>query len=329
MSAASLALVTVACSGDAISDDEQKATGAKKIRDCGVPNSTPVQIAGGSFAMGQENVYPAQEGPVRETTVTGFAIDPHEVTNAQFKAFIEKTGYRTLAERPVDPDLFGVPAEQIPPELLQPGSAVFVAPDRPSSNYNDWWRYVPGASWRKPYGPDGPDAMPNEPVVHLAYDDMEAYAEWAGGRIPTEAEWEYAANAGGEPYVDQPSEANTWQGVFPVFNKEADSFRDIAPIGCFAANANGLFDMIGNVWELTSDYYRPGHEPTDRNNPLGPDKAAVAPPGEVSPARVMKGGSYLCAPNYCQRYRPAARQPRDPSMGASNVGFRLVYDSPS
>ncbi len=278
--------------------------------------------------MGQDDIY-AEEGPRRETRVDGFWIDPHEVTNRQFAAFVEATGYETVAEKPVDPALFGVPEDQIPPELLLPGSAVFTPPDQPSTRYTDWWKYVPGANWMKPYGPDGPDAQENQPVVHLAWDDMVAYANWAGGRLPTEAEWEYAASAGADPYSAQPDgeTANSWQGAFPVVNEETDGFAGIAPVGCFAPNANGLYDMVGNAWEVTQDFYRPGHDPDDNDNPTGPsENAAYDPYNPGLASRVMKGGSYLCAPNYCQRYRPASRQGRDPGLGTSNVGFRLAYD---
>jgi formylglycine-generating enzyme required for sulfatase activity len=296
-------------------------------RTCGVPDEAPVALAGGTFAMGQDDVYPAEEGPVRATTVGRFWIDPHEVTNRQFAEFVEATGYVTLAEKPVDPALFAVPEDQIPREMLQPGSAVFVAPERPSSRYADWWKYLPGANWKKPYGPEGPGFEPEEPVVHLAYQDMLAYAQWRGGRLPTEAEWEFAARAGQGNYTEQPSEANSWQGVFPAFNDESDGYRDIAPVGCYEPNAFGLYDMIGNVWEMTSDFYRPGHDPEDSDNPRGPgENAAYDPLNPDFPSRVTKGGSYLCAPNYCRRYRPAARIGRDPALGASNVGFRLVYD---
>lgn len=297
-------------------------------RECAPPPDAPVALAGGTFLMGADEVY-AEEGPIRETTVDGFLIDPHEVTNRQFAAFVEATGHVTIAERPVDPAAFGVPADQVPPDLLLPGSAVFTPPEQPSQNYADWWQYVPGASWRKPYGAEGPDARPDEPVVHLGFADMVAYAEWRGGRLPTEAEWEYAASAGGRSGIEQPApdRANSWQGVFPVHNAADDGFAGIAPVGCFAPDANGLYDMVGNVWEVTADYFRPGHDPAERDNPRGPAQSeALDPLNPGFASRVMKGGSYLCAPNYCQRYRPAARQGRDPGMGASNVGFRLVYD---
>ena len=324
VAAVGFALAAAACSD---TSHETQLASAQAPRECATPASTPVRIEGGTFAMGQTDVY-REEGPVRETTVAAFAIDPHEVTNAQFARFVEETGYVTDAEKPVDPALFGVPVEQIPAYMLEPGSAMFTPPDRPSNKYNDWWAYTPGANWKKPYGPKGADRVDNEPVVHLTYADMAAYAEWAGGRLPTEAEWEYAAAAGAAPSNVQPREANSWQGVFPAVNEEKDGFAGLAPIGCYEPNANGLYDMVGNVWEMTSDFYRAGHDPDDTDNPRGPSEAEASDPtnpGFVS--RVIKGGSYLCAPNYCQRYRPAARSPRDAAMGASNVGFRLVYDS--
>jgi len=298
------------------------------IRNCGPVPDSPVRIEGGSFAMGQTAIY-REEGPIRETTVSGFWIDPHEVTNRQFAEFVTATGHVSVAEKPVDPAQFDVPVEQIPPSMLEPGSAVFTAPAQPSRNYSDWWEYLPGASWKKPYGPGGPDAVPDEPVVHLAWKDMIAYAEWKGGRIPTEAEWEFAAGLGQEKSTEQPAgnDANTWQGVFPVVNEASDGFTGIAPVGCFEPNPLGLYDMVGNVWEITADYYRPGHDPFDTENPRGPsENAAYDPLNPGAANRVMKGGSYLCAPNYCQRYRPESRQGNDSGLGASNVGFRLAYD---
>ncbi|WP_230206957.1 formylglycine-generating enzyme family protein [Novosphingobium sp. Gsoil 351] len=287
-----------------------------------------MKLVGGTFSMGQDDVY-REEGPVRQTHVDSFSIDPHEVTNAQFARFVQSTRYITVAEKPVDPSAFGIPVAEIPPDMLKPGSAVFSPPAYPTNNYQDWWKYVPGANWRMPYGPQGPRQVPDEPVVHLAWQDMTAYAKWRGGRLPTEAEWEYAASAGQVASTAQPSEANSWQGVFPQFNTEEDGFKAIAPVGCYHPNANGLYDMIGNVWEVTSDFYKPGHDPKETDNPQGPSAAEAYDPSNPGfPSRTMKGGSYLCAPNYCQRYRPAARQGRDPGMGSSNVGFRLVYDQP-
>lgn len=320
--------VVAACTQDDSVDDADSAPPIA-ARQCTAPPDAPVAIAAGTFSMGQEDVYAQEEGPMRETRVDAFWIDPHEVTNRQFAEFVEDTGYVTVAEKPVDPAAFGVPVEQIPPDLLLPGSAVFTPPQGPARGLNDWWTYVPGASWKRPLGPGGADAAPDEPVVHLAYEDMEAYAAWAGGRLPTEAEWEFAAKAGSDNYSEQPGPelANSWQGVFPAVNEGKDGFTGLAPVGCYPANDNGLYDMVGNVWEVTADYFRPGHDPAQGDNPRGPTVAEVSHPAMPGLAsRVMKGGSYLCAPNYCMRYRPSSRQPRDPGMGASNVGFRLAYD---
>lgn len=329
LASATGAVMLAACGSDGKGDGgEAPLAAANAARTCAAIADTPVKLAGGTFLMGEADVYP-EEGPVRETRVGTFWIDPHEITNRQFAAFVAATGHVTIAEKPVDPAQFQGAADRIPADLLKPGSAVFTPPALPSNDYADWWKYVPGANWRKPYGPDGADAVANEPVVHLAWDDMLAYAKWRGGRLPTEAEWEYAASAGEPSRNVQPAEANSWQGAFPSYNSEADGFRGIAPVGCYKPNAHGLYDMVGNVWEVTADFFRPGHDPADRDNPKGPDAARAHDPyNPAMPSRTMKGGSYLCAPNYCQRYRPASRQGRDPGMGASNVGFRLVYDAP-
>ncbi len=333
-SATAFAFALAACTASEEPDAAQRTIAATQASDfvatgdCPVPPDAPIRVGGGSFMMGSEAVY-AEEGPRRSTRVDGFWIDPHEVTNRQFAEFVAETGYVTVAEKPVDPEVFGIPAEQIPPHMLEPGSAVFTPPDRPSRNYADWWEYMPGANWKRPYGPEGPEARDDVPVVHLAWDDMAAYAEWKGGRLPTEAEWEYAASADLPDYTDQPAPdlANSWQGVFPMVNEGSDGFKGISPAGCFKPNALGLYDMVGNVWEVTADYFRPGHDPADSDNPRGPsENAAYDPLNPGFSSRVMKGGSYLCAPNYCQRYRPESRQGRDTGLGASNVGFRLAYD---
>jgi formylglycine-generating enzyme required for sulfatase activity len=319
-------LLLLACSDEpndvAVTKSVQKSAAIKCISSI----DEAVLIRGGVFKIGQSNFY-AEEGPERETKVSDFWIDRHEVTNRQFAKFVKTTGYVTVAEKPVDPSVFGVPESQIPREMLKPGSAVFKPPERPG--ISGWWIYVPGAYWKKPFGPNSKDALPDAPVVHLAWADMVAYAKWKGGRLPTEAEWEYAATAGKPKTTHQPAadEANSWQGAFPVVNEATDGFAGIAPVGCFKANAFGLYDMVGNVWEMTQDYFRPGHDLSNINNPKGPsENAAYDPVNPGIPTRVIKGGSFLCAPNYCQRYRPASRQGRDPGLGASNVGFRLVYD---
>jgi formylglycine-generating enzyme len=254
-------------------------------------------IPPGRFMQGDNPRYP-EEGPPRTITVDGFWIDTHEVTNAQFAAFVKATGYHTLAER-APPVLPGAP-----PEMRIPGSAVF---STPTPDDMRWWRWAVGAQWRHPSGPretiTGKDAVP---VVQIAYDDALAYARWAGKDLPTEAQWEYAA-LGGRPALVEPGHAaarfvaNTYQGVFPARDLGSDGYAGRSPVGCFPANGYGLYDMIGNVWEWTRDA---GGGAPDMN--------------------IIKGGSYLCAANYCARYRPAARQFQERGLGTDHIGFRLV-----
>jgi formylglycine-generating enzyme len=275
-----------------------------------------VLIRGGRFLMGSDRHY-REERPARRAEVGAFWIDRHEVTNAQFAAFVAATGHVTVAERPVDARKY----PGAPPELLLPGGIVFRQPPGPvdTSDVRNWWHYVPGASWRHPEGPGSSIAeRMNHPVVQVTHEDAEAYATWAGRQLPTEAEWEFAARGGLEARVfvwgdehrpDGIWQANVWQGRFPAEDLREDGFVGTAPVGCFAANGFGLFDMAGNVWEITADDYR------DHRG---------AQPG----AKVAKGGSHLCAESYCFRYRPSARQAAAPDVGTSHIGFRTVLRAP-
>ena len=282
-------------------------------------------IPGGTFQMGSERHQP-EERFTHAVRVDGFWIDRHEVTNAQFKQFVDATGYRTLAERGVDPKAY----PHMPKELLVPGSVVFIPPTdvRRGGRITQWWQYVAGADWRQPTGPGSTIAgKENHPVVHIAYEDALAYARWRGRSLPTEAQWEYAARGGRDGEDDWSSAfdadgkpiANTWQGIFPVYNTNEDGYAGTAPVGCFKPNGYGLYDMIGNVWEWTSDWYRPGHPRGGGHNPTGPELASIRVAPGQSASRVIKGGSHLCASNYCARYRPAARHAQEVMLNKPNA----------
>ena len=280
-----------------------------------------VWLPGGEFTFG-DTVYP-EEQPPRKQTVAGFWMDRTEVSNDQFAQFVRATGYVTVAERAVDAALH--PA--LPPEMRQPGAVVFVMPTALSGrgDLGQWWRYVAGAQWRHPGGPGTSiDGRGTFPVVAVTHADALAYARWKRTSLPSEVQWEWAARGaqtGAAPQAhQQPKAANTWQGLFPVVNSGDDGFVGLAPVGCYEPNAVGLFDMIGNVWELTADRWT-----SDHNTEAAPDgtPAPFKRPAS-SPQRVIKGGSFLCAPNYCMRYRAGARQAQDEDLAASHLGFRTI-----
>ncbi len=293
--------------------------------------------------MGSNDFY-LEERPIHEVTVDGFWIDKYEVTNEEFEKFVHETGYVTVAERPLNPKEF----PGAPPENLVPGAMVFRKSTGPVDlkDYANWWAWTPGANWRHPSGTKSSvQGMGKHPVVHVAYEDVEAYAKWAGKDLPTEAEWEFAARGGlngakftwgDEDLQTTQPKANTWQGEFPWQNLLIDKYEGTSPVGSFDPNGYGLYDMAGNVWEWTSDWFVPHlDERAERfksccmpaKNPriILPD--ASYDPGQPQfriPRKVVKGGSHLCAPNYCLRYRPAARQPQMIDSGMSHLGFRCI-----
>jgi formylglycine-generating enzyme required for sulfatase activity len=322
-----------------------------QANDSGLPGPPPsgmVWVPGGEFSMGCADPRGLPHGgheamedarPIHRAIVDGFWMDRTEVTNLQFAAFLKATGYVTVAERtPTAAEFPGAPAEN-----LVAGSVVFAPPAEPVplDNHYRWWTYVPGANWRRPGGPTtNIDGRGNYPVVHVAYEDAQAYARWAGKRLPTEAEWEFAARGGlaGKPYAwgDELHEggkwlANTWQGQFPVSDSGEDGFTGIAPVAQYPPNAYGLFDMAGNVWEWCSDWYRPdayaqiAAAGSLARNPQGPSSSFdPAEPGQAK--RVQRGGSFLCTEQYCTRYMIGTRGKGEVSTGSNHLGFRCVKD---
>jgi sulfatase modifying factor 1 len=279
--------------------------------------------------MGSEDFYP-EERPVRQVSVDAFWIDEQPVTAAEFRRFVRETKYVTLAERPLDPDQY----PDADPDLLVPGSLVFRMTTGPVDldDHRNWWEYVPGAFWKRPGGKGTTiSGRDRHPVVHIAHEDAEAYAAWAGKELPTEAEWELAARGGLEgadfawgddPFPEGKPMANTWQGEFPWQNLKLDGHEGTSPVGGFSPNGYGLYDMTGNVWEWTSDWFM--FDGSDLGRPCCAPSAAATQPGETFPRRVIKGGSHLCAPNCCLRYRPAARQAQAIDSSTSHLGFRCI-----
>lgn len=292
-----------------------------------------VFVKGGRFAMGSDTQRP-EERASHEVAVSSFFIDRTEVTNAEFAAFVEATGYVTIAERGIGEAARG----RLPEALLRPGGMVFSPPTEAVGDLTDvtqWWRWVEGANWRHPEGPGSSlDGREHHPVVQVSVEDAYAYAKWAGRALPTEAQWEFAARGGledatyswGSAYDEADgTKANTWQGSFPSADAMIDGVHGTAGVGCYEANGYGLYDMAGNVWEYVQNWWVPGHPGEAARDPLGPTLREAAPYGTALGPRVtVKGGSWLCAPIYCARFRPSARQPQELALGSNHIGFRTV-----
>lgn len=302
-----------------------------------------IHIPDGETHLGSNHHYP-DEGPVRRVVVSAFDIDPLPVTNERFAAFIAETDYVTVAERSPDPSLY--PGAL--PEDLVPGALVFTMPPGPVDlrNYHNWWAWTPGATWRTPLGPGSDiEGLGDHPVVQVSYDDAIAFCDWTELALPPEAEWEYAARGGldGAEFAwgnDDPQEteplANTWQGRFPFENTEVDGWTRTSPVGSFPPNGYGLFDMIGNVWEWTDDWYIKTRQMADaatccaphtRSGGTAEQSLDPSQPHTPIPRKVVKGGSHLCTPQYCFRYRPAARQAQMIDTATSHIGFRCISRS--
>lgn len=331
-------LISVGCGGGPMPSDAPRAT--VRINDTPAPSPAPdsmVWVPGGTFWMGCDTCGMADAAPQHLVSVDGFWMDRTPVTNADFERFVAETGHVTIAERPLDPkDFPGVPAG-----MLVPGSAVFSATGQPVALDNplQWWRYTPGASWKQPEGPGSRiDKRADHPVVHVAFEDALAYATWAGKRLPTEAEFEFAARGGldrnlypwgNELMPGNKAAANIWQGRFPARDNGEDGYAGTAPVTAFPPNGFGLYDMGGNVWQWCADWYRADYYaalalggPIARN-PRGPDDS-FDPQEPGAAKRVLKGGSYLCSEQYCARYLVGSRGKAEVSSGGSNLGFRLV-----
>jgi formylglycine-generating enzyme required for sulfatase activity len=303
------------------------------------PTKDMIWIEDGVFTMGSNDHYP-EEAPTHKVKINGFWIDKFLVTNAQFQKFVKATDYVTFAERPANPDDY--PGADL--TLLQPSSIVFEKPTQPvdKTNHYNWWRYVVGANWRHPEGKGSSiKQRMNHPVVHIAYEDALAYSQWVKKDLPTEAEWEFAAKGrlenvefawGNELHPKGKMMANTWQGEFPVENLCQDGYERTSPVASFPPNGYGLYDMIGNIWEWTTDWYQK-HEQIKKSpcctldNPRGGNAESSFDPQMPDikiPRKVTKGGSFLCAPSYCRRYRPAARMPQAIDTSTCHLGFRCI-----
>lgn len=304
-----------------------------------------VKIAGGTYMMGGDNSQADKdEYPKHKVIIDGFYMDIHEVTNAQFKAFVNATGYITTAEKKPDWEEL---KKQLPPGTpkpdesnLVPSSLVFTPPNHPVdlNNYSQWWSWVSGANWKNPSGPNSNiKGKDNYPVIQISWDDATAYCKWAGKRLPTEAEWEFAARGGKQnkiyPWGDEgisvgKPKANSWDGPFPNANSARDGFKDLAPVKSFAPNGYGLYDMAGNVWEWCNDWYRNDYyqsvtKSEGIKNPQGPSDS-YDPDEPYTPKKVARGGSFMCNDSYCSGYRVARRMKSSYDSGLSNMGFRCV-----
>jgi formylglycine-generating enzyme required for sulfatase activity len=299
-----------------------------------------IWIPGGTFRMGSDKHYP-EEAPAHRVTVHPFWIDRAPVTNREFRKFVNATGYITFAQ--IKPDANDYPGAL--PRMLKAGSLVFTPPKHAVDlrDWSQWWNFKFGADWRRPYGPRSSiSGLDDHPVVHISYRDAETYAQWAGKELPTEAEWEFAARGGldgaefawGEEFTPGGRHmANTWQGSFPHENLALDGYERTSPVTAFPPNGYGLYDMIGNVWEWTTDWWLtryPAEVPKPccvPENPRGGGEEDSYDPRQPAiriPRKVIKGGSHLCAPNYCRRYRPAARHAEGVDTSTSHLGFRCV-----
>jgi sulfatase modifying factor 1 len=326
------ALGTLAVAGENVGGDHCPFPGEAKasLAPDSANRRSMTWIPGGNFVMGSNKFY-REERPARRETVGGFWIDQRPVTNAEFREFVRTTGYVTTSERAPDPAMY----PDADPLLLVPGSSVFTKPLGPAglTDYRAWWAYVPGANWQHPEGPESTIYdREDHPVVHVSFEDVSAYAAWAGKELPSEVEWEFAARGGlddatyawGEEFSPSgQAMANIWHGRFPWENLVEDGFEGTSPVGAFPANGYGLYDMIGNVWEWTASTYSLPRADTTKQSCCQPKES-----GDHATNKVVKGGSHLCAPNYCLRYRPAARQSQTLDTSTTHIGFRCVIRAP-